>query len=436
MVPAPRLIWLVVALGFPVAILAAVVPGAQIVALVIMLLFCGIVLADLALRQRSLQGIRVELPATVRAVQKQSQSIPIRIHNPNLRTRLLRLGLAAPEGIDAEWEEQQIQLEAGAAVVELFWKVLPTRRGKMLVEEIYLEAASPFGLWSVRRRDAVSLELRVYPNLRHDSALRALTRGEDGMHHMRQLGRGREFEKLREYAPGDSSDEIHWKATARRGAPITKVFQVERTQEIYVIIDASRLSGRLVADEAALDRAIRATLLIGAAAERRGDLFGLAVFSDRVERFVRARAGKSHYAVCRDAINEIRTRQRAPDFEALATFLRLRLRRRALLIFLTALDEPVLAESFVRATALLARKHLILTGMLQEAGTRALFQNSDVKSVDDVYRELAGHLAWRKLSELQTTLARKGIRFALIEPDAFSSRLIGLYDELKQRQLL
>ena len=56
------------------------------------------------------------------------------------------------------------------------------------------------------------------------------------------IGKGREFEKLREYIPGDSYDEIHWKATAKRGRPVTKVFQIERTQEVYVVIDASRLS--------------------------------------------------------------------------------------------------------------------------------------------------------------------------------------------------
>ncbi len=79
------------------------------------------------------------------------------------------------------------------------------------------------------------------PNLLDDrknlSAL-FLNRGQFGLHAQRQVGKGRDFEKLREYIPGDGYDEIHWKATARRGKPITKVFQIERTQEVYVIVDA------------------------------------------------------------------------------------------------------------------------------------------------------------------------------------------------------
>ncbi len=47
--------------------------------------------------------------------------------------------------------------------------------------------------------------------------------------------------------PEDGFDEIHWKATAKRRHPITKVFQVERTQEVYAVIDASRLSARSTA---------------------------------------------------------------------------------------------------------------------------------------------------------------------------------------------
>ena len=66
-----------------------------------------------------------------------------------------------------------------------------------------------------------------------------------GAQTQRYLGRGREFEHLREYVPGDSFDDVDWKATARRGKPVTRIFQVERTQEIYAVVDSSRLPSRL-----------------------------------------------------------------------------------------------------------------------------------------------------------------------------------------------
>src|SRR5205823_6064500 len=85
----------------------------------------------------------------------------------------------------------------------------------------------------------------LFNERKHVAAL-FLRRGQLGTHAQRQAGQGRDFEKLREYVHGDSYDEIHWKASAKRGHPVTKVFQVERTQEVYVIVDASRLSAREV----------------------------------------------------------------------------------------------------------------------------------------------------------------------------------------------
>jgi uncharacterized protein (DUF58 family) len=436
MVPSARLIWLMAAIGFPAAILAALLPSVRSIAIAAISLIPSLAIVDALLRGRPLAGIGIVLPELARFYKDREGRIRVRMVNKSRRPLRVRVGLPAPEGIETPAEEQMVELPADAEAAEFSWTFLPRRRGRYRFDACYLEAASPLGLWMVRRRDAVGCELRVYPNLRRDTDLKALRRGTEGVHAFRQIGRGRDFEKLREYISGDGFDEIHWKATARRGRPVTKVFQVERTQEIYVIIDASRLSARPAGEETALERFITAGLIAGAAAERRGDLFGLAAFSDRVESFTRARNGKAHYAACRDAIYELQPRSVSPDFDEIATFLRLRLRRRALLLFLTSLDDPVLAENFARATRLLARRHLVVAGMLRPASAQELFHDAQVQSAEDIYRRLAGHLSWRRLRELEVTLARQGVRLALMEPDKLASGLIGLYDEVKQRQLL
>jgi uncharacterized protein (DUF58 family) len=436
LVPSTRLIVLVAILGLPAATAAALWPGAKLASIAVIAALGAATLIDAALRGRTLAGLRIEVPALARFFKDRAGDIRIRVHNETGLQRTVRIGLVAPDGIDAPIEEQLVELPAGAQTAEFLWTCTPRRRGQYRLDAAYLEAPSPLGLWLVRRQDSVALEIRVYPNLRSDTALRALKRRTEGSHALRQLGRGREFEKLREYIAGDGSDEIHWKATARRGHPVTKVFQIERTQEIYVVIDASRLSGRIIGRETALERAISATLLVGAAAERRGDLFGVAAFSDKVQAFTRARSGKAHFAACRDAIYQLHPRSVSPDFEEIATFLRLQLRRRALLVFLTSLDDPVLAESFTRATHLLAKRHLVLVGMLRPAAAQPLFHDARVDSPSDIYRQLAGHLSWRKLRELESTLARQGVRLALLEPESLIGSLIGLYDQVKQRQLL
>jgi uncharacterized protein (DUF58 family) len=433
MIPSARMIWIVAVVGFPAATLAALSPEARPAVEACLLVLVIAIGADAIMREGALAGLRVELPALVRMFKDRSADVRVRIHHT--KAIRMRLGIVVPDGIEAEFEEQDIDLPAGSEASEFLWKWTARRRGLYRVDAVYLEADTPLGLWRVRRKDAVAMEIRAYPNLRRQEDLNALRQGVSGAHSMRQVGRGREFEKLREYLPGDGFDEIHWKATARRGKPITKVFQVERTQEVYVVIDASRLSARPVGEETVLEREISAGLILGAAAEKRGDLFGLAAFSDQVDAFVRARNGKSHYAACRDAIYQLHPKAVSPDFDEIATFLRLRLRRRAMVLFLTSLDDPVLAENFARATKLLARRHLVLAGMLRPASARRLFEN-EVESVEDVYRDLAGHIAWRRLKELEATLARSGVRLSIIDPTNYSTALIGIYDSVKQRQLI
>ena len=107
-----------------------------------------------------------------------------------------------------------------------------------------------------------------------------------------------------------------------------------------------------------------------------------------------------------------------------------------MVLFLTSLDDPVLAENFARATKLLARRHLVVAGMLRPASAKPLFTDDQVETADDVYRDLAGHLSWRRLKELESTLARGGVRLSVIDPEHFTSGLIGIYDSVKQRQLL
>ena len=434
MIPSSRTIWLVALVGFPAATMSALSPASRPIDAACLLIVAAIVGCDALLRGRALEGIRVELPPLVRMFKDRAGEIHVRIHGGSARR--VRIGMVVPDSFEAESEEQDVELPAGTGTSEFLCKWTPHRRGSYRVDAVYLEAPSPLGMWQVRRKDEVAMEIRVYPNMRRDDDLKALRQGVSGAHSMRQVGRGREFEKLREYLPGDGFDEIHWKATARRGRPITKVFQVERTQEVYVIVDRSRLSARPVGEETTLERSISAALIVGAAAEKRGDLFGLAAFADQVDAFVRARNGKAHYAACRDAIYQLHPKPVTPDFDEIATFLRLRLRRRALLLFLTSLDDPVLAESFARATKLLARRHLVLAGMLRPAASKRLFEGETVESTEDIYRDLAGHIAWKRLKELETTLARGGVRLSVIDPANFSSALIGVYDSVKQRQLL
>ena len=435
MVPASRLLWLLALVAFPAAVAGGLVPGAGVIASAIVALVAAIAILDAIMSRSMLDEVRVSAPPLVRLYREREDAIPLRVDAP-ATLRAARLGLPLADGFDTPEDVRLVQLDpSGSSAVD--WVVTPRRRGRYRIEAAYVEGASAIGLWDVRRKVPAEFEVRVYPNLRHSDALAALRTGAAGTNLLRQVGKGREFEKLREYTPGDGYDEIHWKASARRGKPITKVFQVERTQEIYVVIDAGRLSARMSGRESTLERFMQAGLVLGAAAERNGDLFGLAAFSDRLHGFVRARNGKAHYAACRDALYQLEPRAVSPDFDEITTFLRLKLRRRALIIFLTELDDPMLAESFIRSIRLLNAQHVVLTGMLKPSDAMPLYSGGNpVDSERDVYARLSAHAAWKGLKETEMTLRRQGVWFSLFTPEAICQQLVTAYVEIKRRQLI
>ncbi len=436
-VPQTRLLaW--VAAFVPVAVAGALLPGVAapaVIGFAALALLAGV---DAGLGRRRVRGLRVSLPALVRLAVERPGAIPITVKQERQRPLTVRLGLPLPGGFRSADEVLEVALPVGTAS-RLAWPCTPAVRGRFEVLRCHVEVASPLGFWGARAACACRAELRVYPNLageRKRLAALFLRRGRSGIHAQRMVGHGREFEKLRDYVPGDTYEDIHWKATARRGKPITKLYQVERTREIYVAIDTSRLSARAVDGEPALERFLAAALVLGLAAEQQGDLFGLIVFGSRVTRFIRAGRGKAHYSVCRDALYALQSGPETPDFDELASFTRLNLRKRALVLVLTDLSDPVLAEAFRHGAELLCRHHLLMVFMVRPSGVGPLFGEADAESTDQVYRNLAGHLIWTDLHEVGRRLQHRGIGFAVSERETLCADLVSRYMSVKARQML
>lgn len=443
MVPAPRLLAWTALVGIPAAGLAGLAPERAGPAAAVLLLLAAVAAADALRSRRRLEALRVSSPGPVRLFRARAGLLPLDFDRGDRPVPSLRVGLPFPDGVESPDEVREVAWPGDAPRARLAWPCTVRRRGVYRIESCGVACNSALGLWEVRRRRPLDLEIRVYPDVlaerRHAPALFA-RRGAFGVRPERRRGKGREFEQLREYLPGDGHEDIHWKATARRGRPVTKVFQVERTQEVYVVVDASRLSGRACGEDPSdtvLERCLTAALLLGRAAERQGDLFGAMAFSDRVLRFVRAGKGRAHTRACLDAFGRLQPGEGSPDFNEACVFLRTRLRRRALLVFLTQLDDPLLAERFLRDIALLRAQHVVLVHMPAPPDVRAPFADpSDVGTPADLPRRLGGHLRWQGLQALRLQLRRQGVSFALLERDRLAVELVSRYMRVKERQRL
>lgn len=451
-IPRTRLLVYISLLMVPAAGLAGLIPEARPLLGLTIAVFVMVVLADMLTAANALHGLDLQTPGTVRFSDGRTGEIPVRIQNRGTKTRHLRLGLALPDAFKPNAECQLFNSAPSENIDVLAWRCTPTERGAFSLNTAYVETPTALGFWNSRGKFTLHTELQVYPNLateRRNAAAIFLNRGHIGMHTQRQLGQGREFEKLRTYLPGDNYEDIHWKATAKRGIPITKQYQIETTQQVYVVLDASRLSCRPPPadstdnsagedrERSIFEKYLTTALLLGLVAQRQGDLFGLITFSDRIHHFMPAKNGRGHFNTCRDALYTLYPKLVNPDYDELFANIRLRIRRRALLIFLTGLDDPVLAASFTKGVRLISQQHLIYVNAVKARGLQPLFSDpAAVENVDDLYQQLAGHLQWQDAENLRKLLRQYNVRFQLIEHESLSPAMISQYVNVKQRQLL
>jgi uncharacterized protein (DUF58 family) len=445
--PRPGLIGWGAAIVLPLTILSTLLPGWRTLTLPAITLFIVITLLDLLWSWRKHRNLEFVVPDTVRTITGRSFQLPLRFMAPPSQSGIIRVALALPSSFSIVTVDTLLTLKSGEPPLPILLELRGESRGIFLISQLFFDWISPLGWWIYRERQPIHCEVRVYPDLTTEGRqlARFLKRNEVGIHHYRHLGRGREFEKLREYEPGDSFDTIHWKATAKRRHPVTKVYQTEKAQEVYVAIDSSRLSGRLVANEyresageqiPTLERAIASSLLLCAAAQSQGDLFGLLTFSDKIDHLVTARSGPAHFNRCRDVLAGLQTRLVSPDFSEIASTLMARIKRRALIVFLTSLDDPVLSETFLSSMDFVARRHLVLAVMLLAPSVRPLFSPPGVEKIDDIYQNIAGHLHWSRLIELRRQLQQRGIQLCLVSNKSVSLEVVSQYIALKRRQAL
>lgn len=441
--PSVRLLRWIGWVGLPLALIDASAPVARDVLYGIAIMAIGFIALDAVRAGHRACNMRISIPSPVRLMAGQPGEVPVIWAVPNAPPPI-RLGVDWPPDVGIASCIQTLADPAREGIYR--WPCQPVRRGRHALRNAALAVRSPWGLWEIRRRIPIDAELHVLPNLRDERrrvAARFLLRGGAGLCRRRPVGKGREFEQLREYVPGDDYGDIHWKATARRQHPVTKLFQIERTQEVFVAIDASRLAGRAATPRAGesisltlLDRFITAALLLISTAQDQGDRFGLILFDRIVRRFLPAARGSAHLHRCREALIDASPASVSPDYREMLALARTQMRKRTLIVVLAALDDAAAAAGFAAAAAAAARQHLLLAMTVRAPGARPVFSGPPPATLKEAYRVLDGHERWRRLEELRRTLRRAGIIFEAIEDELLSGTVITRYLEAREWQRL
>lgn len=339
-----------------------------------------------------------------------------------------------------------------------FWPWMPEiallRRGLWPGPRIGIERQSRLRVWRLRQWFDSPEPLRIEADLR--SGRREILRSPVyrmlvASQQTPWTGHGRDFERLREYQPGDNYSEIAWKSTARRAAPVTRLFQWEQKQEVYFVVDQSRVSALALNPTAAresdfsprraprrsLDLAVETALVGATVALEVGDEFGLVTYADEPKSWLGAGRGQSQFHQFRERLLNIEPLPTTADYEALFSEIRVRLRRRAYLLLLADLTERSVSDSLRRGVGLVRSSHALLMTSILPAHARPAFSPGEELHTDqDVYAALASEKENQRLGALARQMRHLDVQLRYVAPEMFLRTAVEGYLKSKREQRL
>jgi uncharacterized protein (DUF58 family) len=316
--------------------------------------------------------------------------------------------------------------------------VVPTRRGRVSVDRVWLRWRGPLSLVEFSMRVGVERAIDVVPNVRgvHGTALQFFVQETIyGIKAQHQRGEGAEFEALREYMPGLDSRFIDWKHSARHRKLLCKEFRIERNHQVIMAFDTGHLMLEPVEGLTRLDHAINAALVLAWISLQGGDLVGTYGFDAVVRQYLGPQRGVSSFPRIQRATAELDYRHQETNFTLGLAELNARLKRRALVILFTDFVDTITAELLVESMQRMANRHLVVF-VTQRGSVLQRAVDAPPRQFADVAKAVIAQDFLRDRSIVFERLQRLGIHCLDVPSQGLSVALINRYLLIKQRGLI
>jgi uncharacterized protein (DUF58 family) len=330
------------------------------------------------------------------------------------------------------------------------YRVQPRERGDWETGQLYVRYRSPLGLVEKWAMAPLMQTVRVYPALRtseEQQIFLARSRQVDlQLRRARQRGLGRDFESLREYREGDDLRDVCWTATARRGSPITRQYQSERSQAVWIVLDCGRLMRSRVAGagpagdsgpvcHSKLDHACSTAIALAQLALYSGDRVGLLAYGQRVQQRLLPGRGAAHLRQMIELLAQARAESSEAD-HLLATAALSRMQpRRALILWITDLAETAMRPEVIEGAMKLVRRHVLLfVAMAQPEVNR--IADARPASVEQMFLGAAAQEMAGRREMLLAQLQEQGALTLDLYPDAMTAAVLNRYLAVKERALV
>jgi uncharacterized protein (DUF58 family) len=317
--------------------------------------------------------------------------------------------------------------------------VTPIARGADALGSLYVWYENEFGLLRRRLRVEAPQAIRVFPDLsavERYGTLHVRNRLiEAGLRRMRLRGLGTEFESLREFHDGDPFRAIDWKATARRGKLMVAQHEVERSQNVMLLLDCGRLMTPRIDTMRKLDYAVAAALSLASIAGLASDRVGYVAFAREILAASAPRSTRASIAALSDALYDLEPQFEESNYTRAFAYLRTHLHKRSLIVFLTDVIDPLAQAALLAEVANLARRHVLVCAFMNDAAVATALQQEPRDTID-AYRT---SVALGLLEERRTAAAmleRTGAIVVDIPARKLTTAVIDEYLRIKQRGLV
>ena len=173
-----------------------------------------------------------------------------------------------------------------------------------------------------------------------------------GHYHSAFKGRGMAFSEVREYRVGDDVRDIDWNVTARSNKPHIKVYEEERELTMMLMVDVSGSRGFGSTEKIKKNLLTEIAAVLAFSASETGDKVGCILFSDRIEKFIPPKKGRSHILMIIRELIEFRPESSGTSLAEPVRYLTSALKKRctAFLIsdFLTSAADTTAFEESLR----------------------------------------------------------------------------------------
>jgi uncharacterized protein (DUF58 family) len=431
--PTRRAVFLV-ALGVPVSLIAALfVPQLWLSGVVWVFVALALFLADAGLVAIASRA-KVELSVSSAIAMGATGHAAIALDFSGLAPSEVEFSLDVGSLFRVAPAQQTARTERRKAQAEFL--LVPLRRGKGALEQLWIRWRGPFGLAWRQRIDQLSQSVSVIPNVQavKEQAAKLFRRDRQSGAHLRiDFGGGSEFHALRQFESGMNRKTIDWKQSARHAQLLAKEFQVENNLHIVFALDTGRLMCEPVAGQPRLDRALQSTLLMAYAGLRLGDRIGLFAFDERPVLNSGTIAGPSAFPQLQRLASEIDYSDAETNFTLAFTELAGSLEHRSIVVVFTDFADTISAELMLENVGRLLRRHVVLFVVFRDEELETILRK-EPGSMDDVSRAVIADAMLRERDSVTNRLKRMGVKIVDAPLEAMCMGLLYAYFDIKRSE--